>query len=154
MDRRSNRVSVAMISSLAVAALASACQSSSTEVAAEAEAEATVETMAMVSAADQAATDSITVASVTMESDGFVVVHASNPDGSVIAPDSIGHVAVSSGTHSNVVVPLTQSVAAGSVVHVMLHNDSGEIGVYEFMTGKTDVDVPVAGANLAMVTVQ
>ena len=148
---RSSRFSLAMISSLAVAGLVTACQTSSTEEAAE---EEMTETMAMVEAMDQAATDSITVASVTMDADGFVVVHASNADGSIIAPDSIGHVAVAAGTHENVVVPLTQGVAAGDVVHVMLHTDSGEIGVYEFMTGMTEVDVPVAGAPVVAVTVQ
>jgi hypothetical protein len=140
-----------MISSLAIAGLASACQSSSTEEAVE---EEVMEPMSTVAAMDQAATNSITIDSVTMDADGFVVVHASNPDGTVIAPDSIGHVAVAAGTHQNVAVPLDQPVAAGDVVHVMLHTDTGEIGVYEFRTGMTEFDPPVAGAPVVPVAIQ
>ncbi|MGF1626115.1 MAG: hypothetical protein ACFCVH_14630 [Alphaproteobacteria bacterium] len=132
---------------LAVAGFAAGCQS--TPPAAESMADESMESMetmaamSMVSASDQAATDSIVVASVTMESAGFVTIHASNPDGSMIAPDSIGHVAVPAGTSENVVVPLDTPVAAGDVVHVMLHEDTGEIGVYEFRAGATEFDLPV-----------
>ena len=139
MIRRNARTIGVPLALCAAAALA-ACQTS--QPVAEAEAEP-MDSMAMIIVENQAATDSITVGTVSLPADGFVVVHAANEDGTPTVPDSIGHVAAPAGKSENVVVPLEFPVAAGGTVYVMLHEDSGELGVYEFKTGSTDVDLPV-----------
>jgi hypothetical protein len=131
---------------VALAALAAGCQSSepATEDAyAEAATTTTTTAAATVSATDQPAGASVTVASVTMPTTGFVTIHGTDANGAMIVPDSIGHVAVPAGTSENVVVPLDAPATAGSVVHVMLHEDTGQPGIYEFKTGSTEVDLPV-----------
>ena len=149
MKTRNMRLCLSTLPVVGLFALTAGCQSTSDDQAMEDEAMAD---MAMIVAADQAATTSITVANVSMTADGFVVVHASNPDGSIIVPDSIGHVAVAAGSHENVVVPLEFPVSAGDVVHVMLHSDDGEIGVYEFKTGATENDLPVVENESPVIT--
>ena len=130
---------------VAIAALAAGCQSSepAAEATPPATASAAATSTATVSASDQAATDSITVARVNMEATGFVTIHGTDANGAMIVPDSIGHIAVPAGTSENVVVPLDTPVAAGDVVHVMLHEDTGQPGVYEFKAGATEFDLPV-----------
>lgn len=97
----------------------------------------------MISANDQAAGGTITVAKIGMPSTGWLVVHAVRDD----APDftgSIGHVYVPAGPSSNVSVPLDQPLAPGSEAVVMLHLDTGNAKVYEFANGGNEqVDGPV-----------
>lgn len=96
-----------------------------------------------VAVADQpVADDTVTITSVVMAKDGFVVIHEII-DGQVQAPQSIGHAPVKAGTSANVAVPLDQPVAPGSRLLAMLHDDTGTIGVYEFGPGATDNDKPV-----------
>lgn len=150
MTRHSSRNLAALISTLGVAALVSGCQTSaSSDTAMEDE---VMSSGAMIAVENQAVVDSVTVASVTMDVDGFVVVHAANPDGTPVVPDSIGHIAVTTGTTINLEVPLDQPVAAGDKLFVMLHGDSGEIGVYEFKTGSTDVDLPIVVDDAPVIT--
>lgn len=82
--------------------------------------------------------NSVTIDSVTMSTDGFVVVHAGDAEsfGAVL-----GFAPVSAGTSTDVVVELEGDVT--DVVWPMLHVDTGEAGVYEF--GQVEgVDGPVA----------
>lgn len=62
--------------------------------------------------AEQAPGSRVTVAGVSLAEDGFVVVHASDAEGQIVAPASIGHVAVAAGDHAAVEVPLAREVAA------------------------------------------
>lgn len=148
MIRRNTRLIAAPLALCAAAALA-ACQTSGPAEEAEAE---PADSMAMIVVESQQATDSITVGTVSLPTDGFVVVHAANEDGTPTVPDSIGHVAAPAGKSENVVVPLEFPVAAGDTVYVMLHEDSGELGVYEFKTGSTDVDLPVTVDGAPVIT--
>lgn len=150
MIRHPSRSCVALVSTLGMTALISGCQTGSTSD--EAMEDEAMSSGAMITVENQAVVDSVTVASVTMDVDGFVVVHAANPDGTPVVPDSIGHAAVTTGTTINLVVPLEQPVAAGDKLFVMLHGDSGEIGVYEFKTGSTDVDLPIVVDDAPVIT--
>ena len=63
-------------------------------------------------------------------------------DGKVVAPQSVGGVALKKGLNVNIKVPLTKVIAPGTQLLAMLHNDTGKPGVYEFDVGSTDVDTP------------
>lgn len=71
---------------------------------------------------------SVTVANVTSQVDGFVVVHA-DMDGGFAAV--IGSAPVSAGQNSDVVVEIDTSMAT-DVLWPMLHVDTGVAGEYEF----------------------
>ncbi len=87
--------------------------------------------------------DSVTVASVTAATDGFVVIHAGNADGKPVVPASIGHAAITAGTQKNVSVPLDRATTSGEKLYIMLHKDTGTQGEYEFGPGSVDVDTPM-----------
>ncbi|MDT0499983.1 MULTISPECIES: hypothetical protein [unclassified Halomonas] len=91
----------------------------------------------------QAPGSRVTVEAVSLAEDGFVVVHASDAEGKIVAPASIGHVAVAGGEHTAVEVPLEREVAAGERLYVMLHRDTGTPGEYAFGPGSVDVDPPL-----------
>jgi uncharacterized protein (DUF1684 family) len=99
----------------------------------------------------QPAGTTISIDSVNIPDGGFVVIHASDEEGDPIAPESIGHVAVEPGTHENVSVELDEEVASGDKVFVMLHEDTGEEGTYEFGADNTDVDLPTVYDGKAVV---
>jgi hypothetical protein len=106
-----------------------------------------VESPNMLTANDQDLENGVVyVESITLEQDGWVVVHASNEAGDgPMVPDIISEpVYLEAGTYMNVGVPLTDeaSVEAGDVLWVMLHNDSGEEEVYEF-DGSNGLDMPI-----------
>ncbi len=83
----------------------------------------------------------ITVPSVMTSADGFLVVHAMQ-DGKM--GGHIGHAMVKVGENTNVEINLDTPVMAGQTYTLMLHQDTGEMGKYEFgMEGMTDVDMPV-----------
>lgn len=84
----------------------------------------------------------ITIPSVTLAEDGFVVIHTVLDDQPVV-PESIGHAMVSAGKHENVAVEVNFDPVAGESYVVMLHEDTDGDGVYEFGPGSTDVDTPV-----------
>ncbi|MGB7339984.1 MAG: hypothetical protein WBC91_13905 [Phototrophicaceae bacterium] len=89
---------------------------------------------------DQVSTDgTVTIAQVNSAAEGFLVIHADN-DGSFGAV--IGYAPVYPGANYNVVVDIDTS-AATSTLYAMLHQDTGEIGVYEFGTVE-GADGPVA----------
>ena len=92
---------------------------------------------------EQAPGSRVTVAGVSVAEDGFVVVHASDDEGKIVAPASIGHVAVVAGDHAAVEVSLAREVAAGERLYVMLHRDTGTLGEYAFGPGSVEVDPPL-----------
>ena len=87
---------------------------------------------------------SVTIDSVTAPQDGWLVIHQSQPDGSVVVPQSIGQAAVTKGNNTNVTVNLDTNVASDSKLWAMLHVDEGEKGVYEF----PGADKPVKMDNM------
>lgn len=97
----------------------------------------------MIKADDQTAMGrTVTIGSVMIPSDGFVVVHTVK-DGKVLAPQSIGHTMVRAGSTKDVKVELEYAPRAGEDYVAMLHEDTGQKGKYEFGPGMTDVDLPV-----------
>jgi len=89
-----------------------------------------------VTVSDQAIEDgTVTVDSVVSDGQGWMVIHA-DEDG---APGPvIGQAAVSDGENTNVVVNIDTD-AATETLWAMLHEDTGEMGTYEF----PDADPPV-----------
>lgn len=89
----------------------------------------------------------IGVSSITMNADGWVVVHKSTADGGVpIVPGIISEpVHLDAGTTDNVLIPITPgtNLKDGEYVFVMLHNDNGSVGTYEF-DGASGYDGPIA----------
>jgi hypothetical protein len=88
--------------------------------------------------AEQMAGTTVTVESVTLENDGFLVIHAMK-DGKPVVPGSLGFVALKAGTHKDVKVELSEAIANGEAVLAMLHTDDGMMGEYKFPDG----DAPV-----------
>lgn len=99
----------------------------------------------------QPAGTTLSVDRVTIPDGGFVVIHASDKDGNPIAPESIGHAAIEPGTHEDVSVELDEAVESGDKVYVMLHEDSGEAGTYEFGPESSDVDLPTTYDGKAII---
>ncbi len=88
--------------------------------------------------------NTIIVSNVNLDQDGWIVVHASEQGGPVV-PDIISEpVLVEAGEANNVEVTLNDfaSLSDGASVWVMLHNDDGEAGVYEF-DGANGLDAPI-----------
>lgn len=99
---------------------------------------------------NQAVSDNmISVSTLTLSHDGWVVVHASNEAGDgPMVPEIISEpVYLEAGTHTDVDITFTESadVNAGDVVWVMLHNDTGVEAEYEF-DGQNGLDLPVKDA--------
>ena len=96
-----------------------------------------------VSASAQSAGGAVTVASIAMPSNGWLVIHAVR-DGKMDTSGSIGHVYVPAGPSENITVPLSESVGSGGQVVAMLHLDTGVAKVYEFANGGNEPhDLPV-----------
>lgn len=94
---------------------------------------------------DQAVVDNtLTVSNVQLAGAGWVVVHADN-DGSPGEVIGVSDV-LAMGSSDDVAITLDESaeVAAGDTLWIMLHNDTGEDGVYEF-DGENGLDLPVMG---------
>lgn len=95
------------------------------------------------------------VESITMEQDGYVVIHASNEAGDgPMVPEIISEpVYLEAGTYSNVGVPLTDdaNVEAGDTLWVMLHEDTGAEGEYEF-DGSNGLDLPIMDGDNVVVS--
>jgi len=94
----------------------------------------------MIMVGDQQAGNTVTVEEVTLEADGFLVVHAMK-DGKPVVPASLGHIALKAGTHKNVVIKLSEATKSGDTVLTMLHTDGGKMGTYEFPNGDGPVKV-------------
>ena len=91
------------------------------------------------------ANGAITVASATISQDGWIAVHKAGPDGKLLLTPLVGMVQIKAGDNKNVVIKLTEPVAAGAPLWPMLHIDAGTIGTYEFPNG---ADVPVTANGM------
>jgi hypothetical protein len=83
--------------------------------------------------------NSVLVDRVEAPQDGWVVIHESNPDGTIMLPGIIGKTMVKAGASGNFAIMLDKKVANGAKLWPMLHIDAGVIGEYEF----PGPDVPV-----------
>ena len=84
--------------------------------------------------------NSVTIENVFSDGAGWLVVHADSGEG---APGAvIGYAPVQDGTNANVLVVL-DTVNITPTLYAMLHEDTGEAGVYEFGTVE-GADVPVS----------
>ncbi|QPC82343.1 hypothetical protein G4Y79_22090 [Phototrophicus methaneseepsis] len=82
-----------------------------------------------VTVSDQVSTDgTVTVEQVNSADRGFIVIHAADGDS---FGEVIGHAPVYPGANYNVVVDIDTSRAT-STLYAMLHEDTGEVGTYEF----------------------
>ncbi len=98
-----------------------------------------------VTANDQPAGSTLTVAKVVAAQDGWITVHANTADNK--PGDQLGHTLVKAGENANVVVNLSPTPKAGDKVWPMLHIDAGVIGTYEF----PGADAPVIiNGNIVM----
>jgi uncharacterized protein YgiM (DUF1202 family) len=86
----------------------------------------------------------LTVPSITSSSAGWLVVHAD--DGGTFGP-VIGYAALAEGENTDVAVEIDTD-AATETVHLMLHEDGGVVGTYEFPGA--DAPVIVDGAPVSM----
>ncbi len=87
----------------------------------------------------------ITVASVTLPSPGFIAVHG-NKDGG--PGPVIGHSdLLPAGTSTNVVVTLDEPLEATDLVFPMAHIDVNGDGVYDFMPPDVAIDLPASTAD-------
>lgn len=94
-----------------------------------------------ITVADGPATNNmVTIPSATINVDGWIVIHDSDAAGNIVAPAIISKpVALTAGTHNNIMIEMTKDVSAGGKVFAMLHIDAGTIGTYEF----PGADIPV-----------
>jgi hypothetical protein len=93
----------------------------------------------------------ITVASVTLPSPGFIAVHG-NSDGApgpVIGNSEL----LPAGTSTDVVVTLDQPLTATDMVFPMVHIDMNSNGVYEFFPPDETIDSPGTFADGAVAVV-
>ena len=86
----------------------------------------------------------LTVPSITSSSAGWLVVHAD--DGGTFGP-VIGYAALAEGENTDVAVEIDAD-AATETIHLMLHEDGGVVGTYEFPGA--DAPVMVDGAPVSM----
>jgi|AntRauTorckE6833_2_1112554.scaffolds.fasta_scaffold00407_18 hypothetical protein len=85
----------------------------------------------------------VVISNIDSPEDGWVVIHRSNEnnDGPQV-PEIIGKAAVDMGSNSDVSIQLEEGVANDETLWAMLHEDTGEIGTYEF-DGENGLDNPV-----------
>ncbi|MEL6815779.1 MAG: hypothetical protein AAFP03_13345 [Cyanobacteria bacterium J06598_3] len=74
----------------------------------------------------------VIVKKVATSRDGWVSIHNSREDGSIVLPESIGEARVDSGDSENIIVDLWEAPYVGDKLWVLLHIDAGERGRYEF----------------------
>ena len=74
----------------------------------------------------------VLIAQTETESDAWVVVHPAAADGSPDVSTVLGEAFLLHGVNENVPVGLDAAVEPGTTLHVMLHDDTGEIGSFEF----------------------
>lgn len=90
----------------------------------------------------QPAGASVVVDDAYIPNGGFLVIHATK-NGKPVVPASIGHVPLKPGHNKGVRVAIDPPAKPGDVVIAMLHNDTGDIGAYEFGPGSVKEDKPV-----------
>ena len=74
----------------------------------------------------------IVVETVATSRDGWVSVHKSQSDGSILLPEGIGEARVDSGDSEDVIIDLWEAPAIDEKLWVLLHIDAGDRGEYEF----------------------
>ena len=85
----------------------------------------------------------VSISSVESPENGWIVIHRSNAEGNgPQVPEIIGKAMVESGSNSNVTIQLDEGVANDETLWAMLHEDTGDIGTYEF-DGENGLDLPV-----------
>lgn len=91
----------------------------------------------------------VMINSITLEDDGWVVIHADNGSDAPVVPGIISVPKyIEAGTSTNVMVQLDESatIADGDKIWIMLHTDDGVLGTYEF-NGTNGLDAPVTDSN-------
>jgi hypothetical protein len=116
---------------------------------------ALAQTDTIINAGDESTVDTstgtLTVKSVNAPKDGFLVVHVVT-DGKPGAV--IGHAEVKEGENSGVPVILDTTPKTGDELALMLHDDTGTAGKYEFGMDGSKEDAPtMADGKPVMVTV-
>jgi hypothetical protein len=76
--------------------------------------------------------DVLLVQEVKVESDAWIVVHPEAAGGGPDASTVLGRLFVMHGTTERVPVDLNAALAPGATLYAMLHDDTGEIGRFEF----------------------
>jgi hypothetical protein len=113
-----------------------------------------IENMSTLTAGDQTVMNNSITVDVESDTDGWVVVHASNEanDGPQI-PEIIGKAPIQEGMNTNVQITFDDSVVVedGDVLYPMVHYDTGTIGTYEF-DGQGPHDQPVITADGILLT--
>lgn len=97
--------------------------------------------------------NTVLVNTVTLQNDGWVVIHADD-NASPLVPDVISVPQfLEAGTHENVEVELVTDVilSQGDMIWIMLHNDTGVAGEYEF-DGTNDIDPPLTDSEDQVIT--
>jgi hypothetical protein len=94
--------------------------------------------------------DKITGVSVTIDRPGYLVIHN---DAAGKPPASLGHIKLSPGTTTNVVIPADATLDPASHIELMLHYETNDNDTYDFGPDHTDVDTPVMGAGDKVVMV-
>jgi uncharacterized protein (DUF2141 family) len=105
---------------------------------------ATAQELDVTTAGSQVQGNAVVFSGVTIDQDGYVVVHAVE-NGSPVVPSSLGSAAVAAGQNTDVAVPVA-GLAAGDYV-AMLHHETNGNQTYDFGEGSTDVDTPAMGAD-------
>jgi len=96
--------------------------------------------------------DVLVVDSVKVVSDGWVVVHPAGGDGGPDVSRVLGRAFVQHGTTERVPVDLSGAVAPGTAIVAMLHDDTGEVGRFEFGgSGTPDQPLTAGGAPVTQV---
>lgn len=91
---------------------------------------------------------SVSVASVSLPTDGFVVVHADGggSPGPILGWSDL----LPAGDNIDVVVELQEALADSAIVYPMAHVDANGNGEYEFMPPDVTIDVPATTADGAV----
>ena len=85
----------------------------------------------------------VVISNIESPESGWVVIHRSNASNNgPQVPEIIGKTMVDPGTNTDVTIQLEEGVANEETLWVMLHEDTGEIGTYEF-DGENGLDLPV-----------
>ncbi len=96
---------------------------------------------------DQKTLGQVTVKKISTSRDGWISIHQSREDGSIVLPESIGEVRVDSGESEEIVVDLWETPDTGDKLWALLHIDAGERGTYEFP--EKDIPVKKSGETMA-----
>lgn len=97
--------------------------------------------------ASQKTAGQVIIKKVATSRDGWVSIHKSREDGSIVLPQSIGEARVDSGDSEDIVVDLWEAPYVGDKLWALLHIDAGERGLYEFPS--KDVAVRKNGETMA-----